>query len=112
MLKKITRWVLTRNKLEKHDVLWLKGFNMDVSCTRREIPYAMGNRMYQAAGPIEVVITTVNQKQEDMLQLKYGNEVLRATVFMINPGEQIQDNWGTVTLCDDGTILSTTTSIS
>lgn len=102
---RVKRWVLNRTDLEEHDFLWIKGIGARIDCTIRQVPWAMGNVAYTVAGNKEIVITTITDRQENMIQLKYSTDLVLGTVFHVSPGEQIRDNWGVIGVDVNGILL-------
>jgi hypothetical protein len=70
-------WALAIPKLEEHDIIWLKGLEVEVKVE------ALTNKVYTQGQMINKVVTgykidvvTTCEKQETMLKLKYGNDLI------------------------------------
>ncbi len=70
-------WALAIPKLEDHDIIWLKGLEVDIKVE------ALTNKVYTQGQMVSKVVTgykidviTTCEKQETMLKLKYGNDLV------------------------------------
>jgi hypothetical protein len=75
-------WALTINQITSNDVLWLKGLGVDVKCE------ALTNQIYSAGVVVSKYVTgykidviTTCDKQETMLKLKYGDDLVAKSVI-------------------------------
>jgi hypothetical protein len=78
-------WALAVSELNESDIIWLRGLDVEV---RSE---ALTNRVYSAGNVVTEYVTgykidviTTCAKQETMLQLKYGNNLVLKSVFNIS----------------------------
>jgi hypothetical protein len=78
-------WALAVSELNESDIIWLRGLGVEV---RSE---ALTNRVYSAGHVVTEYVTgykidviTNCAKQETMLQLKYGKNLVLNTVFNIS----------------------------
>lgn len=70
-------WALCINNITDNDALWLKGLGVEVKCE------ALTNRVYSAGFAVSECVTgykidviTTCAKQETMLKLKYGDDLV------------------------------------
>jgi hypothetical protein len=75
-------WALAINQVTDTDVLWLKGLGVDVKYE------PMTNKVYSAGYKVTEYVTghkidviTTCEKQETMLQLKYGDDLVLKSVI-------------------------------
>lgn len=75
-------WALAIGKIEDTDIIWLRGLGVDVKCE------ALTNRVYSSGQIVSRVITghqidviTTCEKQETMLKLKYGDDLILKSVI-------------------------------
>jgi hypothetical protein len=79
-------WALTIDEVTDNDVLWLQGLGVEVKCE------ALTNRVYSAGFAVsqyvtgyKIDVTTTCDKQENMLKLKYGDDlVLKSEIKSIS----------------------------
>ena len=79
-------WALAIDEVTDNDVLWLRGLGVEVKCE------ALTNRVYSAGFAVsqyvtgyKIDVTTTCDKQEMMLKLKYGDDlVLKSEIKSIS----------------------------
>lgn len=79
-------WALTINQITSNDSLWLKGLGVDVKCEAltNQI-YSSGNAVSQYVTGYKIDVITTCDKQENMLKLKYGDDlVLKSEIKSIS----------------------------
>jgi hypothetical protein len=79
-------WALTINQVTDNDLLWLKGLGVDVQSE------ALINQVYSSGKVVSKYVTgyridviTTCDKQETMLKLKYGNDLVLKSVTTSMP---------------------------
>jgi hypothetical protein len=81
IVKKI--WIISRPRFTKADALLLNGLDCEYKMTESEPEEIhLHNQTYQYVGTIpKLTIVTTSDRQEDMLKLKYGDELLLLQVY-------------------------------
>lgn len=75
-------WALTINQITSSDALWLKGLGVDVRCEplTNQI-YASGKVVTEYVTGYKIDVITTCDKQETMLKLKYGDDLVAKSVI-------------------------------
>lgn len=70
-------WALTIKQITRNDALWLKGLGVDVRCEplTNQI-YASGKVVTEYVTGYKIDVITTCDKQETMLKLKYGDDLV------------------------------------
>jgi hypothetical protein len=75
-------WALAVPKLEEHDMLWLKGLDVDVRLDiMTDKVYKKGYMVSERTSGYQIELTTTCTKQETMLKLKYGDKLVPKIVI-------------------------------
>lgn len=77
ILREIKTWHLYKDPFTEIDYIWINGLNCSLTIHNPEpetITLASGTRQYYKAAPW-IEIETTSDKQQSMLQLKYGDSM-------------------------------------
>lgn len=79
-------WALAINQITNNDVIWLKGLGVDVKVEAlTNQVYSFGNKVTEYVTGHKIDVITTCEKQETMLKLKYGdNLVLKSEIKSIS----------------------------
>lgn len=70
-------WALCRNQITDNDARWLKGLGVEVKCEPlANQVYSAGFAVYEYVTGYKIDVITTCDKQETMLKLKYGDDLV------------------------------------
>ena len=83
---RVQRWVLLQSEFDNSDMLWINGCGMEVFIDRPTHTFETSSgKTHTIAGTPRIEITTKTDKQRDMLVLKYGNNAILLSDFIVAP---------------------------
>lgn len=89
-----TLWALEQDKFDEADLAWCKGLGVEVTVEPLYGDvYTGGNRTRQYVRGLRIRIKTTCEKQESMLQLKYGSrliEIQRSTELSYDERQKLE----------------------
>ena len=79
-------WALAIDQVTDNDILWLKGLGVDVKYEpMTNKVYSAGHKVTEYVTGHKIDVITTCEKQETMLQLKYGDDfVLKSVIKSIS----------------------------
>ena len=81
-MKTYNVWALTINQITNNDVVWLKGLGVDVKVeTLTNKVYTQGQMVNEVVTGFKIDVITTCEKQETMLKLKYGDDLVPKAVI-------------------------------
>jgi hypothetical protein len=76
-MQTVKTWALAKSWLDDSDIIWLKGLGVDLqSETLTDKVYLQGQVITEYVTGYRHEITTTCSKQETMLKLKYGDDLI------------------------------------
>ena len=79
-------WALAVSKLNDSDIVWLQGLKVEtkVEALTNKV-YTQGQMVHQVVTGFKIDVITTCEKQENMLKLKYGDDlVLKAVINSVS----------------------------
>ena len=99
-MKEVKRWLLLKRPIDQDDIIWLRGLNCNttIEAIKEPLKLMYGGRQHTFSNlrSNQVQVLTTTPKQETMLKLKYGDDIVLGTVVYLEHGEVYQDNLGTI----------------
>lgn len=72
-----TVWALDQDKFDESDLSWCKGLGVEIKVEHLYGDvYTAGSRVHRYVRGFKIRLTTTCEKQESMLQLKYGYRLI------------------------------------
>lgn len=70
-------WALCINNITHNDALWLQGLDVEVKCEPlANKVYSSGNKITEYVTGYKIDVITTCDRQETMLKLKYGHDLI------------------------------------
>ena len=86
-IKTYRTWMLTVESMDQSDFKWLHAFDIPVRIEKPEHTFdTASGRQHTVYGKPTYTIDTVNDKQRDMVILKYGNDAILIQEEHVLPG--------------------------
>jgi len=81
-MQTVKTWVLAKSWLDDGDVIWIKGLRVDLRAEAlTDKVYLQGQVITEYVKGYRHELTTTCSKQETMLKLKYGEDLVLITVM-------------------------------
>jgi hypothetical protein len=81
-MQTVKTWALAKSWLDDADILWIKGLDVDVkSEVLTDKVYLQGQVITEYVTGNKYELTTTCDKQETMLKLKYGDDLILTKVM-------------------------------
>jgi hypothetical protein len=80
-LRTVKTWVLTQSKLSEGDIIWLKGLNVKTVVEPLYNTVHTFRGQHQVVSGVHIELETACEKQETMLYLKFGNNLILKQVI-------------------------------
>jgi hypothetical protein len=81
-MQTVKTWVLAKSWLDDGDVIWIKGLGVDLRAEAlTDKVYLQGQVITEYVKGYRHELTTTCSKQETMLKLKYGEDLVLITVM-------------------------------
>lgn len=96
MMLQVKRWKLFQDDITTDDYLWITKLKciVDIKNHTADVPWYGGTHQMHVRR--DILIQTTTQKQEDMLQLKYGKNLLLMSMVVGASGTTLIDDYGTI----------------
>lgn len=80
-MKTVKTWVLTQNKLSENDIIWLKGLEVNTVVEPLYNTIHTYSGQHRVLSGVHIELETTCEKQETMLYLKFGNNLILKQVM-------------------------------
>lgn len=85
MVLNTKNWILTLDRLNDSDYLFLNGLGIETMIEElKSVKYRNGKKFSESTTGYHIEVKTTCEKQENMLQLKYGEFLLSKDLWTVN----------------------------